>query len=346
RLCRTCNRLEVWTRKMENAAGGHPSGGGPCRTSSVVGAVSSGPVASWLPFDALQDRDAEARRGRKRWIGDKGFDGSVALGRRRRGAVVRRRRTGPRHDRIADADGTLRQDRRAQAAPMHEAREDPFLRQALQVRAGLAEANAEEPDLADLEFLADQMVERRPAGNDVPPRRAVRNRDFVVPFYGLDRFRLDQGDLASGTRPIRVRASGVEVPVSLQAFLRDRADAFDGAHRSLGPIRDVDRGDGSGPRRNVGHKVVKVAFDMIVFYAVSATIASASISTSSCGSTRPATWTSVEAGRMSPKNSAWARPTACQSLMCVRKMRVRMTSSRRAPAFSRAASILRRAKTA
>src|SRR5438046_9664676 len=179
---------------------------------------------------------------------------------------------------------------------MHEAREDPFLRQALQVRAGLAEANAEEPDLADLEFLADQMVERRPAGNDVPPRRAVRNRDFVVPFHRLDRFGFDQGDLASGTRPIRVSASGVEVPVSLQAFPRDRADAFDGAHRSLGTIRDMDRGDGSGPRRNVGHKVVKAAFDIIVFYAVSATIALDSLSTSSFGSDEQAACTRVALG--------------------------------------------------
>ncbi len=47
-------------------------------------------------------------------------------------------------------------------------------------------------------------------------------------------------------------------------------------------------------------------------------IASASISTRIAGSTKPATWTNVVAGRTSPNTSAWARPTSGHSAASAR----------------------------
>ena len=47
----------------------------------------------------------------------------------------------------------------------------------------------------------------------------------------------------------------------------------------------------------------------------------------------------VEAGRMAPKTSPWARPISSQSSAWARKMRVRTTCSNVAPAWVRAASI-------
>ena len=71
------------------------------------------------------------------------------------------------------------------------------------------------------------------------------------------------------------------------------------------------------------------------------TTASASISTSISGEISLLTSTMLVAGRISPKNSPWARPAFSHSAMLVTKMRVRTTSFRVAPALASAASILR-----
>src|SRR5450759_2166068 len=68
------------------------------------------------------------------------------------------------------------------------------------------------------------------------------------------------------------------------------------------------------------------------------TTASASISTSSAGSMSLLTSTIDVAGRIEPKNLPWARPTSCQLLMSVTKIRVRTTSCSPAPACSNAAA--------
>ncbi len=75
-------------------------------------------------------------------------------------------------------------------------------------------------------------------------------------------------------------------------------------------------------------------------------MASASISTSITGSMSRLTSTMVVAGRMVPKNSPCARPTSSHWEMSVTYMRVRTTSSSRAPSASSAVWMLRSAWTA
>src|SRR6516162_3550796 len=67
--------------------------------------------------------------------------------------------------------------------------------------------------------------------------------------------------------------------------------------------------------------------------------ASASISTSQAGSSRPATITAVAAGRAAAKTWPCARATSSQCSAAVRYMRVRTTCSRLVPAWTRAAPI-------
>src|SRR6185295_5929894 len=74
--------------------------------------------------------------------------------------------------------------------------------------------------------------------------------------------------------------------------------------------------------------------------------ASASISTSIWGSMRRLTCTIEVAGRMAAKNSPCARPTSSQREMSTTYMRVRTTSSSRAPARASARSMLRSVCTA
>src|SRR6266508_1543956 len=69
----------------------------------------------------------------------------------------------------------------------------------------------------------------------------------VVARHRLDRLRLDERDLAAGARPVRVRARGAEVAVSLEALPRDRADRPHGAHGAFRIRRDVDRDDLAAP---------------------------------------------------------------------------------------------------
>src|SRR2546430_13567877 len=206
------------------------------------------------------------RCGRNRRTEDKGFDArgssetaSVILSRRpdRRLPGLRWQAAG--HDGIADADVSFRQDLSSEPAPMDEACDDPFLRQAFQVGARLAQFDSEEPHPADLELLSDEMVQRSSSRGHVPSGRARRDRDLVVPRHGLDGLGLDERDFAAGTRSVRIRAALAEVAISFEPLPGDRADVVDRAHSGFRFVRDVNRDDLSGPRRLADHGPVEAA---------------------------------------------------------------------------------------
>src|SRR2546421_1964290 len=206
------------------------------------------------------------RRGRNRRTEDKGFDArgsgesaSVILRRRPDRRLPRLRREAAGHDGIADADVSFRQDLGSEPAPMDEAGDDPFLRQAFQVGARLAQSDSEEPHPADRELLPDEMIQWSSSRGHVPSGRARRDRDLVVPRHGLDGLGLDERDLTAGTRLIRIRAALEEVAIPIEPFPRDRANVIDRTHPGLRLVRDVDRDDLSGPGRRAGHGSVEAA---------------------------------------------------------------------------------------
>src|ERR1041384_4044764 len=109
-----------------------------------------------------------------------------------------------------------------------------------------------------------------------------------------------------------------------------------------------DQRDGARALRDLGnlHTLGLVLFALIRHRQAASpahTIASASISTSIAGSTKPDTCTMVLAGRIAPKISPCARPTSCHCLMSATKTRVRTTSRTVAPALTNARSMLRNA---
>src|SRR2546428_3329505 len=190
------------------------------------------------------------------------------------------------------------------------------------------------------------MVQRRSPRADFPPRTGGCDRNPPAAGRRLDCFGFDRGAVPPRPGRVGVRARRSQVPVALEAFPRDRADGLHGLHRVLRLRREVDRDDLAVPRGPAGHRAANCVGDLTIAYLDAARIASASISTRTCGSINRLTWSKVAAGRICWKNSACARPTFSQSSMFVTNMRVRITSSSWAPASARAASIVRKMWTA
>src|SRR5207245_9884475 len=65
-------------------------------------------------------------------------------------------------------------------------------RKLLQVIARFTKANAANLDLANKEFLSDQVIQGHVACDQIPPRIARRKLDKVIPSERLDGFSLDQ----------------------------------------------------------------------------------------------------------------------------------------------------------
>src|SRR5437879_9953701 len=68
-------------------------------------------------------------------------------------------------------------------------------RELLQVIARFTKANAANLDLANKEFLPDQVIQGHVACNQIPPRIARRKLDKVIPSERLNGFSLDQRQL-------------------------------------------------------------------------------------------------------------------------------------------------------
>src|SRR5262249_61036465 len=117
-------------------------------------------------------------------------------------------------------DRPRREDVGVEAGGVEEVVDDAGPRERLQVQARLAELDTEALDGADHEALADQVVQPDAADDDLTPRLHARQRD------GLERLRLDQRQRAARSLPV-----GTEVPVTLEAAARDRADEIDRRER-------------------------------------------------------------------------------------------------------------------
>ena len=189
-----------------------------------------------------------------------------------------------REDWVAHSDRAVREDLSSEAAPMDKAPEDSSAREALQVGAGLAQADPPQPHIADGKVLPHEVVQRNTAADDVPTGVSRLEADIIVSCHRSDGLRLDQCDFAPGSRAGRIGPAGNEVSVSLEPFPRNRTDGLQRTHRRLGLRGDVDGCYLAAPFAGAGHEQQNGLRDIIVRYAASGTIASASISTSMFGS--------------------------------------------------------------
>src|SRR5712691_3837612 len=99
--------------------------------------------------------------------------------------------------------------------------------------ARLAQTYAADLDLADLEFLSHQMVQRNSNRNDIAARFARCEFHAVVAQERLDSLRRDQGQLEIRER-LEESPPPQSIAIALQADSRDRLCMIDGEHGLLG----------------------------------------------------------------------------------------------------------------
>src|SRR6266571_1689902 len=149
------------------------------------------------------------------------------------------------HD-IAHVDGAFAQDLSAQSAAIEQAFDYRLSRKLLQVIAGLTKANAANLDLANKEFLSDQVIQGHVACDQIPPRIARSKLDKVIPSERLDGFSLDQRQLMRRLG-FEERALTQRVAVALKTKAGYGASFGDRAHRFFCAVSDVDGFDRSLP---------------------------------------------------------------------------------------------------
>src|SRR5439155_991168 len=92
-------------------------------------------------------------------------------------------------------------------------------RKLLQVIAGLTKANAANLDLANKEFLPDQVIQGNIACDQIPPRIARRKLDKVIPSERLDGFSLVLGDHERRREANSARSAAQEQNAALECEL-------------------------------------------------------------------------------------------------------------------------------
>ena len=120
--------------------------------------------------------------------------------------------------------------------------------QALEVRAGLAQALAEALDVADAEPLPDERVEIDAARDHVAPG-VLRGERRAGDLDRVEHLGRHQRQVVAARVDVRERPLTVEVAVARQAAAGARVGARHALHRRLGARRDDDRLDPSGRRR-------------------------------------------------------------------------------------------------
>ena len=99
---------------------------------------------------------------------------------------------------------------------MHEAFFDSGGREAFEVTAGFTEPQAAQAHLADLEFLADQVIEGDPGRHQVPASLARQDLHLIVSSQGGDGFFLDESHLAIRFSRLTERAALLVITIAFE----------------------------------------------------------------------------------------------------------------------------------
>src|ERR1700693_5595301 len=138
------------------------------------------------------------------------------------------------------------QDLRAEAAAMTQALEYGAVRQPLQMIARFAEAYAADLYLANQEFVANQMIERHPASDQITTSFSHSDVYAVIALERLDRFRLNQSQFEIGER-FEKGSLPLGIAIAFQSNPRNSVHLIDGLGCGFGSGGDVDGFNGSGP---------------------------------------------------------------------------------------------------
>ena len=122
---------------------------------------------------------------------------------------------------------------------MTQALDDFAIGKFLQMTARLAQPDAANPDSANLEFLANQMIQRYAPRDHIAPRFRRRYHNLVFLLHGFERLSLDQGQFEIRFR-FEEGALFEKVTVTLQTGARDGANLGDCLHSRFRVVRDED----------------------------------------------------------------------------------------------------------
>src|SRR2546423_3596576 len=123
---------------------------------------------------------------------------------------------------------------------MRETPENTGLRQALEMPAGLAQLDADAAHVTDTERLADKVVQRDVACDDVPPGLARSQLDAGVGGEPLDCLGLDERDVPAGAGLVELGPLRAELPVPLRSAAGSEPRPLDRLAGRLRLPRQVD----------------------------------------------------------------------------------------------------------
>jgi hypothetical protein len=98
-------------------------------------------------------------------------------------------------DRVTGANHALGQNLRPQPPAMYQARQNAFVAQSGEMRAGFAQPQAANPDLPNLKLAPHKMIQRYAARDDVASRCGCGKLNFQFTAECFDGFALNQGQL-------------------------------------------------------------------------------------------------------------------------------------------------------
>src|SRR6266852_600938 len=129
-------------------------------------------------------------------------------------------------NRFSDPDHSFTQNLRAQATAMHQAGQNLFVRESLQMRAWLAQLQAAGLYLANPELFADQVIQRHAARDYVAAAVTESVANIQLALQRLDCLGFDQSQFATC---LRLPESSLlsEIAITLQAMARDGAHFAD-----------------------------------------------------------------------------------------------------------------------
>jgi hypothetical protein len=116
---------------------------------------------------------------------------------------------------------------------------DAFHRQRFQMAARLAQTNAFEHDLADLEFLADEMIERHAVREEIAPRLVAFEPNVHFTCHRLKCLAFDERHFPIRAAGLAERAFMATVTISNEAVAGNCPHSFDGVKRLAFVLADV-----------------------------------------------------------------------------------------------------------
>src|SRR5215467_8945738 len=161
-----------------------------------------------------------------------------------------------RHDRVAFADGPAELDPTIEPGAVEQRGIDRPCQQLLEVLAGKVQPSTAQYRLADLEALADEMIERHAERGEIAAMFSGRNLNLlawkrrVAAGDRVEHFHFDERHLAH-VGFWRVGADAIEIPIAFDPATGDQLGFVELLHRERRSFGDMNMEQAAGPAHHV-----------------------------------------------------------------------------------------------